>query len=770
MGITAHGCGEDQDIDSPRNVGDDHEIMTKITPASAEDCPHGGTIVSAGLDLDDDGILDEDEVSSREVVCLDRTPTVLTRFDRQGPSDTCPQGGYAVHSGLDNDSSGTLDDGEISATEHVCADAVLTRLEPEAAGARCAAAGIAFHTGLDIDRSGTLDDDEISATDYQCGAILQRDLTISTAADMELLAEIQVIMGSLTLEAYDASIFDMPALQSVEGDLIIHDNANLEAIHLPALSTLGSQELGFGALQLNANPALKTVDIPNLTHIHGPLIIRDNDALADVGGMTKLSSMRGISLANNERLQGLANPITLHGGVLHIIDNGALASIEATGSASTGSRVRLTGNTALVTANISLSDAYDVDISNNAALADLQLTTRELTAAVSIQQNPLLTTLRLDAGMGSDIIIEANPSLEEATIGLNSRWDGPVLTGDLIVRNNDQLTSLSTSSSQGLGGSLIIADNDTLTELHANLAQIMGSLIVTDNASLQTIRANGLCHVAGDYRIANAPITEFSVSCDDDRQCTVDGSVIVHGTNMEELDLRHAFDSIGAGIDIQGNRQLHRLDVRTLDEDLNQYSPQYLHIRDNPALGSVNLPQVVRGDVAIENNDTLVSTTNGHDQQEIWGDYSVANNASLQQLGYGGSDIRGRLTITGNPALTIVDLSSLTDVGSMAVVDNDALESLAAMTALRSIAQDLIVEGNSALTTIGLTALERAVSLNIIANPILVGLDLPSLTSLQEGIIRDNPTLPTCAAHTVLDRAQAHSRTVEGNDDDAICL
>jgi hypothetical protein len=98
-----------------------------VTPGEA--CPNGGLMLHTGIDEDKDGELDEDEITSTEVVCNGETGgngslVVSTPLDAGDPN--CPFGGVMVETGLDNgDGDGTAGDGvlqpgEVDATEFVC--------------------------------------------------------------------------------------------------------------------------------------------------------------------------------------------------------------------------------------------------------------------------------------------------------------------------------------------------------------------------------------------------------------------------------------------------------------------------------------------------------------------------------------------------------------------------------------------------------------------------------------------------------------------------
>jgi len=149
-------------------------------------CPAGGFIVSSGLDLDDDGILDPEEVTSTEYLCNGQTGqdghSTLISTAEEPPGPNCPAGGFIVSSGLDLDGNGVLEPEEVTATEYVCngedgQDGLgsLVSVMDEAAGANCPSGGQAVRSGVDTNRDGLLQPEEVTSTDYVCNGAAGAD-------------------------------------------------------------------------------------------------------------------------------------------------------------------------------------------------------------------------------------------------------------------------------------------------------------------------------------------------------------------------------------------------------------------------------------------------------------------------------------------------------------------------------------------------------------------------------------------------------------------
>jgi len=117
-----------------------------------------------------------------------QVPPVLVSTVAEPAGATCPDGGYAIHTGIDLDGDGALAAAEIDSTDYLCAglDAVqpLVDVIAEPAGASCAAGGQRVDIGYDDDASGALDAAEITSSFYVCngadGADGQQTL-VSTA-------------------------------------------------------------------------------------------------------------------------------------------------------------------------------------------------------------------------------------------------------------------------------------------------------------------------------------------------------------------------------------------------------------------------------------------------------------------------------------------------------------------------------------------------------------------------------------------------------------
>jgi len=157
-------------------------LVSVVDEPAGENCEAGGVAVSVGPDDNDNGTLDEEEILSTDYVCdgvngadgEDAIPT-LVRTDEEPPGSNCENGGLAVSIGVDGNENGTLDDVEITSTEYVC-----NGLDGEdgadgadgSGGLEFPASGSTAYTTFSTSTVGT-----VSSGMYVTGAYVEDDLT-----------------------------------------------------------------------------------------------------------------------------------------------------------------------------------------------------------------------------------------------------------------------------------------------------------------------------------------------------------------------------------------------------------------------------------------------------------------------------------------------------------------------------------------------------------------------------------------------------------------
>lgn len=238
-------------------------------------CVDGGVAVSAGVDDNGDGVLQDGEIDSTSYVCDGSTPSVLVDTRPEEPGGNCAEGGTVVLIGNDVNGDGVLQEPEITRTIYLCNGAdgstVLVSTSPEDPGANCAAGGTAVHSGIDQDGDGVLDSSEIDNTVYVCngaggsiGPVLEGSYQIRNVVDEQLLAGVQVITGDLYVVAPGMHELVLPDLEEVDGE-VRFDGSALTKIDLPALASVG------GSIYANPMPDLAWVTMPSLTAL-GPVL------------------------------------------------------------------------------------------------------------------------------------------------------------------------------------------------------------------------------------------------------------------------------------------------------------------------------------------------------------------------------------------------------------------------------------------------------------------------------------------------------------------
>ena len=110
-------------LSSDSNVGSTlGDTLMRTTPEPpGENCPDGGTLLTLGQDTDFDGELDPGEITQSEYLCSGYDRGVpLARATEEPPGENCAEGGTRLDLGTDVDEDGTLDEGEVTETLYVC--------------------------------------------------------------------------------------------------------------------------------------------------------------------------------------------------------------------------------------------------------------------------------------------------------------------------------------------------------------------------------------------------------------------------------------------------------------------------------------------------------------------------------------------------------------------------------------------------------------------------------------------------------------------------
>ncbi|ATB48210.1 DUF7151 family protein [Corallococcus macrosporus] len=267
-------------------------ILSRVRhePAGAA-CATDGSAVESGLDVDGDGELSREEVTTTRYVCGVRA---LLRVDPEPPGERCPAGGTVARGGPDLDGDGQLDDVEVESTRYVCDARALTRVDVEPPGPRCPGGGAVVHTGGDTNGDGVLQDTEVRSSETVCERIINGDVWVSTQLELANLQDVTVITGSLYIEGRSVVNVALPALRLVGGQVDLDSLQEVRNLSLPALRSAHSvivsdspllERVSLPALaqttyvSIARNAALEAVDFEALVSV-GDFDVRDNPRLA----------------------------------------------------------------------------------------------------------------------------------------------------------------------------------------------------------------------------------------------------------------------------------------------------------------------------------------------------------------------------------------------------------------------------------------------------------------------------------------------------------
>ncbi|QSQ22889.1 hypothetical protein JY651_48670 [Pyxidicoccus parkwayensis] len=184
-------------------------LLSRVRSEPAgENCPTGGSAVESGLDVDGDGELSREEVTTTRHVCGVRA---LLRVAAEPPGERCPVGGTVAQSGPDLDGDGALDDAEVESTRYVCDARALTRVDVEPPGPRCPGGGAVVHTGGDTNGDGVLQNEEVRSSETLCERVIDGDVRVSTQLELASLQDVTVITGSLYIAGRGVVNVELPA-------------------------------------------------------------------------------------------------------------------------------------------------------------------------------------------------------------------------------------------------------------------------------------------------------------------------------------------------------------------------------------------------------------------------------------------------------------------------------------------------------------------------------------------------------------------------------
>jgi len=206
----------------------------------------------------------------------------LVRIDPESPGGNCPYGGQVIYQGIDDDGDGVLSDDEVASDGiYVCNG------------------GDGFDGTDGFDGLDGEDGEDGGGGGIDLGPVVEGNYTIENSVDVALLAGVETITGTLTIEQGVTTI-DLPDLVEVQGNFYMYaGNATLESVSFPSLTTIG-----------------------------GTLDIEYQELLVDLSGFSALTSVSALYIASNYALESIELPDCGVLDLIYLYDNDALATLS----------------------------------------------------------------------------------------------------------------------------------------------------------------------------------------------------------------------------------------------------------------------------------------------------------------------------------------------------------------------------------------------------------------------------------------------------------
>ncbi len=150
-----------------------NSLLVSIEESAGTNCVNGGLRIVSGLDMNNNGTLETNEITMTEFACngLD-AETTLTSFVNIPSGMTCENGGIQLNMGIDGNGNAILDESEIRSTVSLCngnsGTTIVTRLTNLANAESCGLGGVRIEWGVDTNGNGELDSEEITNSSTIC--------------------------------------------------------------------------------------------------------------------------------------------------------------------------------------------------------------------------------------------------------------------------------------------------------------------------------------------------------------------------------------------------------------------------------------------------------------------------------------------------------------------------------------------------------------------------------------------------------------------------
>lgn len=434
--------------------------------------------------------------------------TSLIRLDDEPAGSNCPHGGTAVKSGTDKNDNGVLEDDEVTSTQYVCSGGVVGDVTISSPEGVQALAGIRHLVGMLTIEGGLTGDVVLPDIEVVEGKIL-----VTGALGSLKMPKLQRAGGVSVTSANEIVSIELPRLEKVGGGISLGNNPLLETVDLPALTTsggffaggnpaletltlpslteIGASGLAIGRANLNTlyypnhapNPTLKTFSAPKLKKNKGALTVQANEFL-DTLDLKELETVTGGVEIGNHTWEG-------EGDGLNRLQSLSLPRLESVGEEFTIYYLPALESVALD----SLAEAKSISFYDLPLLESLSL--------------PALKRGRVGATSLSTLHSFTAPQLISGGIGL---WQNPRLasvsapllaSGSVSVQDNTLLESLSlpkltTAEGLSMGGPAL---KDVKLPL---LTKVEGTLSILSSAALETVELLTLTTIEGGLGVGTS--------------------------------------------------------------------------------------------------------------------------------------------------------------------------------------------------------------------------------------------------------------------------
>ncbi len=591
-------------------------------------------------------------------------------------------------------------------------------------------------TQADIDQlegvreiGGTLTFDTTNALDLtplDSLRLVGGDLVIddAEAPSRFILQGLETVIGDVQIKQSIVSSIDMPNLVTIGGSLSVKNNIGLDNV---VMSSLESVEVG---INFNDNDDLSTVDFSALQRINAIPNVFAVDLTEPSNGAVVFANMLAleeIDLPSLQRVPGLFKVVSCP--VLTSIQAPQLRDDFATGEPVLMGDIGIEFNPQLRALDFSSLDGagrfFGIIIKDNDSLLNLNGLNNLARVAgdLIIEENDALQTIeqltslfevtgRLFINNNNNLArIKPLPVFEIAQKGITIKNNANLVAIDAqpalsLVGNREQVLDIESG--------LIVTDNPRLTDFAnmPSLQQLAHIVVINNDALLALLGPTAITQVFGRIEVRdNENIQQFGGF---PALTTVGGIIIVNNnTRLQRVDGFGQLQSIGSALD-------------NLPPVIGTVNVTGIAINANPALtiiaGFDALTELQEG-INVENNLVLQEIGGFTGLIDVAGGMRFSNLPQLTRLiGFnrvkgiqgglivdtcanlvnfnnfaGVTTVVGKLTVQNNARLTNIQMPSVTSVGELEIINNDALGDLAALCSLATVNGVFRVNGNAVL-------------------------------------------------------------------------